>query len=109
MSTALGAVTSRAFRPPEGSASPGKQFIVEGAQQPQLASSSVPCLRSHKMLRGTERLEPRFKSAKARGPSHSHSTNTHGAPNTCRVQGWSDGYSSEPALWGSLQSLKGTQ
>lgn len=54
MSTVLGAVASRAFRPPEGSASPGKQFIVEGAQQPLLASSSVPCPRSHKMLRGTE-------------------------------------------------------
>ena len=87
MSTALGAVASRAFRPPEGSASPGVQFIVEGTQQPLLASSSVPCPRSHKMLRGTGRLEPRFKSAKARDPSHSHSTNIHGAPNTCRVQG----------------------
>ena len=87
MSTCAGAVASGAFRPLEGSASPRVQFTVGCAQQPLLASSSVLCPRSCKMLRGRGRLECRFKSAKARDPSHSHSTNIHGAPNTCRVQG----------------------
>lgn len=87
MSTCAGAAASGAFRPLEGSTSPGVQFIVGCAQQPLLASSSVPCPRSCKMLRGRGRLECRFKSAKARDPSHSHSRNIHGAPNTCWVQG----------------------